>query len=201
MRETRIWSLGWEDPLVKEVATHSSTLAWRIPWMEEPGRLQSTGSQRVGHDWVTSLSLSLYKLYHDKLLLWLNEFSKMATAIYLVSQALQNPCHTPSKDRLYFPFPWNWLGLCGCLKEQNAAEMALCDFFFFQRKLKVSPLSPALQEEFLRVERSGKLADQYNRIENSDIHTHKYVQLISYKDAKAVQWRNDSFFQQILFNS
>ena len=60
-------------------------------------------------------------------------------------------------------------------------------FFFFQGKLKVSPLSPALQEEFLRVERSGKLADQYNRIENSDIHTHKYVQLISYKDAKAVQ--------------
>ena len=139
MRETRIWSLGWEDPLVKEVATHSSTLAWRIPWMEEPGRLQSTGSQRVGHDWVTSLSLSLYKLYHDKLLLWLNEFSKMATAIYLVSQALQNPCHTPSKDRLYFPFPWNWLGLCGCLKEQNAAEMALCDFFFFSEKIEGVP--------------------------------------------------------------
>ena len=49
---------GWEDPLEKEMATHSSTLAWRIPWTEEPGRLQSMGSQRVGHDWVTSLSLS-----------------------------------------------------------------------------------------------------------------------------------------------
>ena len=43
---------------MNEMATHSSTLAWRIPWMEEPGRLQSTGSQRVGHDWATSLSLS-----------------------------------------------------------------------------------------------------------------------------------------------
>ena len=43
----------------KEMATHSSTLAWKIPWTEEPGRLQSTGSQRVGHDWATSLSLSL----------------------------------------------------------------------------------------------------------------------------------------------
>ena len=43
-------SLGQEDPLEKEIATHSSTLAWRIPWMEEPGGLQSTGSQRVGHD-------------------------------------------------------------------------------------------------------------------------------------------------------
>ena len=50
MRETWVQSLGWEDPLEKEMATHSSTLAWKIPWMEEPGRLQSTGSQRVGHD-------------------------------------------------------------------------------------------------------------------------------------------------------
>ena len=49
-RETRVQSLGWEDPLEKEMATHSSILAWRIPWTEEPGRLQSTGSQRVGHD-------------------------------------------------------------------------------------------------------------------------------------------------------
>ena len=51
MWETRVRSLGWEDPLEKDMATHSSILAWRIPWTEEPGRLQSTGSQRVGHDW------------------------------------------------------------------------------------------------------------------------------------------------------
>ena len=50
MRETRVQSLGQEDPLEKEMATHSSILAWRIPWMEEPGRLQSTGSRRVGHN-------------------------------------------------------------------------------------------------------------------------------------------------------
>ena len=59
MRETRVRSLGWEDPLEKEMAIHSSTLAWRIPWTEEPGWLQSTGSQRVRHDWVTSLTHSL----------------------------------------------------------------------------------------------------------------------------------------------
>ena len=47
VRETWVQSLGWEDPLEKEMATHSSILAWRIPWMEEPGGLQSTGSQRV----------------------------------------------------------------------------------------------------------------------------------------------------------
>ena len=50
MRETLVRSLSWEDPLEKEMATHSSTLAWRIPWREEPGGLQSMGSQRVGHD-------------------------------------------------------------------------------------------------------------------------------------------------------
>ena len=48
MRETLAQSLGWEDPLEKERATHCSTLAWKIPWMEEPGRLQSMWSQRVG---------------------------------------------------------------------------------------------------------------------------------------------------------
>ena len=50
MRETWVRSLGQEDPLEKEVATHSSTLAWKIPWTQEPGRLQSMGSQRVRHD-------------------------------------------------------------------------------------------------------------------------------------------------------
>ena len=50
MRETWVRSLGREDPLEKEMAIHSSTLAWEIPWKEEPGRLQSMGSQRVGHD-------------------------------------------------------------------------------------------------------------------------------------------------------
>ena len=50
MQETWVRSLGWEDPLEKEMATHSSILAWEIPWTEEPGGLQSMGSQRVGHD-------------------------------------------------------------------------------------------------------------------------------------------------------
>ena len=49
--ESQVRSLGWEDPLEEGMATHSSILAWRIPWTEEPSRLQSMGSQRVGHDW------------------------------------------------------------------------------------------------------------------------------------------------------
>ena len=54
MQKTWVWSLGWEDPLQKEMATHSSILAWRIPRTEGPGGLQSMGSQRLGHDWVTN---------------------------------------------------------------------------------------------------------------------------------------------------
>ena len=50
MRETRVQSLGWEDSLEKEMEIHSSIIAWKIPWTEEPGGLQSMGSQRVGHD-------------------------------------------------------------------------------------------------------------------------------------------------------
>ena len=58
MKETWVRSLGQENPPEKEMAAHSSVLAWRIPWTEEPGGLQSTGSQRVGHDWVDSTQVS-----------------------------------------------------------------------------------------------------------------------------------------------
>ena len=53
MQEMLVWTLGWEDPLEKEMATHSSILTWEIPWTEEPGWLQFTGMQRVGHNLVT----------------------------------------------------------------------------------------------------------------------------------------------------
>ena len=58
MREIHVRSLGREDTLEEDMATHSSTIAWKIPWMEEPDRLQAMGSQRVGHDWATSLTHS-----------------------------------------------------------------------------------------------------------------------------------------------
>ena len=60
MQETWVQSLDQENPLEKGMATHCSILAWKIPWMEEPGGLQSIGSQRVGHDWATSLSFSFH---------------------------------------------------------------------------------------------------------------------------------------------
>ena len=60
LQEIRVWSLGQEDPLVQEIAPHSNILAWETPWTEEPGRLQSMGSHRVRHDWVTKQQKHLF---------------------------------------------------------------------------------------------------------------------------------------------
>ena len=60
-----VWSLSYIDPLEEEMATHSSILAWKISWTEEPGGLQSMGSQRVGHDWATSLTHSQINCYEN----------------------------------------------------------------------------------------------------------------------------------------
>ena len=65
VQETWVQSLGREDPLEKEMATQSSTLAWKIPWTEEPTKLQSMGSQRVRHDCAIALSLSAYLIMKD----------------------------------------------------------------------------------------------------------------------------------------
>ena len=75
MRETRVWSPGQEDPLEKEIATHSSTLAWRIPWREEPGRLQSMKLQRVRHDWATSLHQNVLGTNYQTVSLWYRQKS------------------------------------------------------------------------------------------------------------------------------
>ena len=59
MRKTWVLSLGWEDPLDESIATHSNILAWKIPWREEPGRIQSIRVQRVGHDLATEHACTL----------------------------------------------------------------------------------------------------------------------------------------------
>ena len=90
--ETQVCSLGREDPLVKEMAAHFSTLAWKIPWTEEPGRLQFTGSHRIRHNWVTSLSLSL-------------SFSPLPLASVLYSALFKASSDNPFCLFLYFFFP------------------------------------------------------------------------------------------------
>ena len=93
MQETRVRSLGWEDPLEKEMATHSSILAWRIPWIEEPGGLQSTGSQRVGHDWETSHThICFISIYADnKILSGRNFFVWSSKVTYTLTTVWRTP--------------------------------------------------------------------------------------------------------------
>ena len=77
MQETWVQSLGQEDLLEKEMSTHASILAWKIPWIEEPGRLQSMGSQRVGHYWTTLLTLLMLKLKLQYLATWCEKLTHL----------------------------------------------------------------------------------------------------------------------------
>ena len=116
MWETQVRSLGWEDPLEKEMATHSSTLAWKIPWTEECCRLQSMGLQRVRHDWATSLSpfnilksikVGTTDLYAN---VWLFMVSTIMQAFKMVCQCVSE-----------FTFLWiskkrcRWMHVCVCV--------------------------------------------------------------------------------------
>ena len=102
MREARVRPLGGEDPLEKEMATHSSTLAWKIQWTEEPGGLQSMRSQRVGHDWVTSLHSSL-QFKHPELGIHGLTFSSVHFSRSVVSDSLQS--HESQHTRPPYPSP------------------------------------------------------------------------------------------------
>ena len=96
MRETRVRFLGREDPLEKEMAIHCSTLAWKIPWTEEPDRLPSRGLQRVRHDWATSLYTLLFNFIETKRIFIREEgfqFNVPFTSPWasLVTQIVKNP--------------------------------------------------------------------------------------------------------------
>ena len=99
MQETLLWSLSQEDPLEKGMATHSSILAWRIPWTEEPGGLQSMGSQRVGHDWPINTHIHTHTHSFITLLdsppeKWFIFFLEKATLFLFSFQNLGNNCLT-----------------------------------------------------------------------------------------------------------
>ena len=88
MQETWVQSLGWDDPLEKGMATHSSILAWRIPWTEEPGRLQSMGLQRVRHDWATFILSKSIPSLRDTQKFWRNTHREPATNVSCVKPAI-----------------------------------------------------------------------------------------------------------------
>ena len=92
VQETQVWSLHWEDPLEKGMATHSSILAWRIPWTEEPGGLQSRGLQRVRHDWATNIFTLLTKVCIVKALIFPVIMYRCWELDHKESWALKNWC-------------------------------------------------------------------------------------------------------------
>ena len=108
MQESRVRFLGREDPLEKEMAIHSSTLAWKIPWMEEPDRLQSMGSQRVRHDWETSLSLRFWQVVkggaHDGISVLMRRGRNQA--VFLSASCEYSICN--QVESLHQTLDWSW---------------------------------------------------------------------------------------------
>ena len=125
--DTWVQSLGWEDPLEKEMAAHSSIVAWKIPWTDEPGELQSMGLQRVRHDWATNTYTHTHTHTHTRARarshtpsqeprdLWLKEHLCLRSRMVVI-------CCPPILDLINFAFqighlgqriPWAWtFGLC-----------------------------------------------------------------------------------------
>ena len=127
MQETWGRSLGWEDSLEKEMVTHSSTLAWKIPWMEEPGGLQSMWSQRVRHDWAASLSL--FKLVVPK--------KAEARRSWQIISLTLTICKTEIIDSLSHPPLLNSLGLIVLLPTGNSPSklnLSACSQFYKLRR-------------------------------------------------------------------
>ena len=115
VQEMWVWSLCREDPLEKEIATHSSILVWKMPWTEEPGRLQSMGSQRVGHDWATEHTHSLCH--------WL-AVPLAAAAQWQVSAGVTK-CTTQLLSQWYTHI-WRWTSLYISLQEQSLQDLNFC---------------------------------------------------------------------------
>ena len=121
-QETRVQSLGWEDPLEEGITTHSYILAWRIPWTEEPGRLQSIGWQRVGHDWSdwacrnANKHSNVNKMYIDLIQYqvqhWIRYFMLMSWGLlwWLRQERICLQCERPGFDPWVSKILWrrNW---------------------------------------------------------------------------------------------
>ena len=127
VQETRVRSFGWEDPLEKEMATHSSILAWKIPWTEETGGLQSTGSKRVGHDWTTNTHTKHFskKRKTGKMLIIVKDRGRVGSwgfiiPLFRLLGMLEN-FHSKSVKVKSNLLPWFWL----------SPHWAIFFFFFF----------------------------------------------------------------------
>ena len=135
-RRKRFWSLGWEDPLKEGMATHSSLLAWRIRWTEEPGGLQCIELQRVRHDWSDSMHSCIRDIY--TMILWLRKV---------------HGCECPSEWRRWLSTSSAILACfkssCQCQKVDHHGEVIKCPGALFAAETDI-PWCPS-QEWHLRV--------------------------------------------------
>ena len=103
MREIWVHSLGWERPLEKGTAIHSSSLVWRIPWTEEPSRLQSMGLQRVGHDWATFTCTSFQRRHIEGKGMQNNKRWSLGLILILISREISPSVWLSNPDK------WGWI--------------------------------------------------------------------------------------------
>ena len=118
MQDTQVRSLGQENPLETEMATHSSILAWKIPWMEEPGSIQAMGSQRVGQDWAINSFISL----HPRIQPTLGRVTPQCLFIenenvYKLTCAIQT--HVIQRSTVLYCRQCNWINLGFILHQQH----------------------------------------------------------------------------------
>ena len=124
--ETQIWSLGREYLLENEMATHCSILAWKIPWMEEPGRRHTMGLQRVGHNWATSLSpfIQIHKIVKEKNQTY--NFNNCTVNEFLMSEAFSFLSRWRFRQWQVSAFPREEYSSCyGCLEEGSKHKIPL----------------------------------------------------------------------------
>ena len=132
MQETWVWSLGQEDPLEKEMETHSSILAWKIPWTEEPGGPQSMGSQKVGHNWVTNTHTHTHTHVYMYVI---NAVSQFSCSVVSDSATPWTAAHQAS---LYITYSWSLLKLMSIESVKPSNHLILCRPHPFQPSIFAS---------------------------------------------------------------
>ena len=147
LHETRVWSQGWEEPLEKRMANHSSILAWRIPWTEEPGGLQSMGSQRVGHNWVTNTHTHTRTHITEELeMQYLAWESAWGCWEYGLWTSLYSPC---SISPVAYPF-CTTVFPCGWKNQPQISNSAVLDVTQITKLLKYSKLLPIISSYYFK---------------------------------------------------
>ena len=151
MQETWVRSLGWEDPLEKGMATHSNILAWKIPWTEETGGLQSTGLRRVRNNWTTKEQekTSKTEVYYQG-------FSFNSTFNFLFSEVMLKKRPVHSTAHLIHHEKWKWRPLSRVWLFVTIQSMILEWVAFPFSRGSSHPRSPALQTDSLPAESPGK---------------------------------------------